>query len=297
KEWDDKKLVLEAFDYYFLGRPFLDEIEIWRVPDETVRGITYQAEVKKRNLSTAESEPIQKKNVENGFRFLAFNFNRHTIVRKRLFREALFHLIDMKKMWKDLRREDLVEASSFFPWKSKPPVKDPSRVQPLLAASGYQGEPITLYFLNHPKAREEAEWIRSEAKLAGIHMRLIPFTMDQLYAPDLEREADLVTLGEVASTDLHLSFLTAFYNKALLFRRLFAPEHLIRIEKWLDEMKRETDPERRELWIDKVEEYLRKNHLILFLHHPMKSWTFHPLFQDICFESFGLVDFRRLWIE
>lgn len=297
KEWDDKKLVLEAFDYYFLGRPYLDEIEIWRVPEETVKRVTYQAEGKKRNLSPAESEPIQKKHVENGFRFLAFNFNRPTIVRNRLFREALFHLIDMKKMWKDLGRKDLVEASSFFPWKSKPPVKDRKYVKPLLSASGYQGETLTLYFLKHPNAKEEAEWIRSEAKSEGIHLRLIPFTMDQLYASDLDREADLATLGEVASTDLHLSFLTAFYNNALLFRRFLAPEHLARIGDWLEEMKRETDRERRELWIDKVENYMRENHLILFLHHPMKSWTFHPLFQDICFESFGLVDFRRLWIE
>ncbi|TCS93627.1 SgrR family transcriptional regulator [Hazenella coriacea] len=292
KERTDTKLVLEAFDSYFSERPFLDKIEFWRVPVEAARIMTYQLEGKEWSETPP---PIRE--VENGFRFLAFNFRKPSIVQNRHFREALYHLLDLKKMWKDLGRKNLIEATSFYPTQSKVVVKDPTLVETFLCNSGYQGETLTLYALDYLRAVEEAEWFRKEAEKFGIRLKLVHFNFDRYYQLDLDQDADLVFLGEVASTDIHLSFLSAFYNEALIFRRFLAPEHLQIIEHWLKKFKHEPQKQKREHWISQVESFLRDDYLILFKHHPIKTRIFHPMIQNIHFESFGHVDFRKLWIE
>lgn len=292
KERTDMKIDLKAFDHYFLERPLLDEIEFWRVPIETVKSVTYQVGSEESNHSI-----LYKQDVEIGFRFLAFNFNKSSIVHHPSFRNALFHLLDMKKMWSDLGREDLVEASSFSPQNSKPQPKDSNSIAPLLKDSGYDREILTLYTLNNPRAVEEANWFVKEAEKRGIRLRLVQFNIENFYLNTPETEADMMFMGEVSSNDLHLSFLSAFYNESLLFRRFLSQENLVYIEESLEKFKRESDRRKREHWIKKVESYLRDGNLILFQHHPIKNRIFHSMIRDIRFESYGYVDFRKLWIQ
>ncbi|WP_026678153.1 SgrR family transcriptional regulator [Fictibacillus gelatini] len=292
KKRSEKQLILEAFDYYFLERPFLDEIEFWRVSQETMQVMTYQV-----GKEIECDHPIQKQEVENGFRFLSFNFRKPSIVHQHSFRKAVYHLLDIKEMWKELRRGKLVEASSFFPQKSSPVLKSRSLVKPLLEKAGYNGETLTLFSFSHPKAMEEAEWLVNRAKKEGLRLRIENLEMKDFYTSKLENEADLAFMGEVSSTDAHLSFLAAFYNNALLFRRFLKEDDLCLIEGWLDQMKQETTYEGREAWIDKVEDYIRNEHLFIFTHHPIKYRTFHPMIQDIQFQSYGYVDLRKLWIQ
>lgn len=291
-EWTEHKLVLKAFDLYFLERPFLDEVQFWRVPGNTSRMIRYQ--VQKKEVLQQTTKQTQ---VETGFRFLAFNFRKPSIVHNDAFREAIYHLLDMKKMWKDLGRDELIESSHFFPWKSVPLPKKRNRVKQLLQQSGYQGEKITFFAVNFPNSIQEAEWLIREAKLAGINIRPVYYEMDELYSDRLDREADLITMGEVASVDLHLSFLAAFYNRVLFFQRFLSPQHFAQIEQRLEQFKHEPDQKNRDSIIDEVVRYLRDHHLIVFQHHPIKDRIFDPMIQDIQFESFGYVDFRKLWIE
>ncbi len=292
QEWTDHKLVLKAFDLYFLERPFLDEVQFWRVPKGTSRMIRYQVE-KERDLQ----ETKHQKQVETGFRFLAFNFRKPSIVHNDDFREAIYHLLDMKKMWKDLGRDDLIESSHFFPWKSDPLPKQPDRVKQLLQQAGYRGEELTFYALNFPNAIQETEWLIQEGKQAGINIRPVYYELGELYSDRLDREADLLTMGEVSSVDLHLSFLSAFYNRVLFFHRFLSPQHFAEIERRLEQFKHEPDQTKRNDIIDEVVKYLHDRHLIVFKHHPMEERVFDPMIQDIRFESFGYVDFRKLWLE
>jgi MarR-like DNA-binding transcriptional regulator SgrR of sgrS sRNA len=137
KKSTDKLLILQAFNDYFLPRPFLDEIEFYRVSKETAPYITYEVD-----SPGSSGNAIQKQADEVGFRFLAFNFKRESIIANHCFREALYHQIDVKQMWTDLNRTDLKEASSYFYWKSKPQVKTKERIKPLVASSGYRGKPL-----------------------------------------------------------------------------------------------------------------------------------------------------------
>ncbi|WP_371069516.1 ABC transporter substrate-binding protein [Sediminibacillus sp. JSM 1682029] len=292
KERSKKRIVLEAFDQYFLERPFLDRIEFWKIPMDTVKTVTY-------NISAVEEfeEGIQKKEVETGFRFLAFNFTKQTAVQNPHFRTALFHLLDPFRMHEDLGLEAPVEATSFFPWKSGQRSRDESQVPGLLQLSGYQGEPLQLYCLDFPKAKEEAAWFQRQASQYGIVVELHSFSLEDFYAFTFDDHADMVFMGEVSTSDFHLSFLGAFYNEILLFRRFMTPDQLEKIDDWLEAFKQSTAKQEREKIIDVMEDYLKDNHLILFQHHPIKSRVFHPMIQDIRFKSFGQVDFRKLWVK
>lgn len=299
KERTDSKLILKAFEFYFLERPLLDEVEFWRVPMDPSRVTTYVVEKKNqlRTIADAKDTHLKKTDIEVGFRFLAFNFNRDTIVQSHSFRKAIFHLLDTGRMYQDLKREGFVEASSFFPWKSTTQKRDRSKVKEYLAQSDYRGETLTLFSLDFPKAMEEAEWIVEQAKLEGIMLRHVSFSINQFYSNTIDVEADLLLMGEVATLDHHLSFLGAFYNEALFFRRLLNKEQLTVIEESLEQFKFEPNSMKREYWMEKVESYLRDQQLILFQNHPIKNRVFHPMIQDIRFESFGYVDLQKLWIQ
>ncbi|PEK58925.1 hypothetical protein COM55_07005 [Bacillus pseudomycoides] len=104
-------------------------------------------------------------------------------------------------------------------------------------------------------------------------------------------------MGEAASTDYHLSFIGTFLNKASIFNRFFSLEQLAILNIHFESIKHSKTSADREFWIEKAESYIREENLFLFLYHPIKNSTFHPMIKDIQFESFGYVDFRKLWIK
>ena len=283
---------LEAFDQYFLERPFLDEIELHLVSNETRDAITYQIN------ELDEIDPLFKKeDVITGYRYLAFNFRRPTILHERSFRHALYHLVDINKMWKDLGRTNIVEASSFVPWKSKKQVKNRSLIKKLLKESGYKGEGLTLYLQDLPQEKEEAQWFVKEAAAEGIQIDCIYFKMADFYSQRIDQEADLLFMGEASSFDHHMSFLDSFYNESLMYRRFLDDEHIKNIENLLDKFKVEPDKENRETLMDQVERYLHNEHLILFRYHPFVNRTVPSKIQNIRSASFGYDDFRQSWFD
>ncbi|MFT4412409.1 ABC transporter substrate-binding protein [Fredinandcohnia humi] len=291
KKRTDTQLVLEAFDDYFLARPLIDEVQIYRIPLETKNIITYDI------VQNKEGEnPQDKLSFEVGFRYLAFNFRKQNIIQNPLFRKALYHLFDVKKMWNDLGRSDLRESSSYFYWQSKSMEKNPKIILNLLEESGYRGEVLTLFTVNNPGFINMAEWLKKEGAQIGINFTIQLFTLEELYEPIIE-EADLLFMGEVASTDYHLSFFGAFLNKALIFNRFFTPDHLQIISDYFDQMKQEVDRDKRESVIEKVEEFIRKENLFLYLYHPVKKRIFHSMIKDVEFDSYGYVDFRKVWFK
>ncbi|NDI34473.1 ABC transporter substrate-binding protein [Chengkuizengella sediminis] len=293
KERTNSKIVLKTFDQYFLERPILDEIEFYLVPNETKHTMNIQLKNKKGEIS-----PLRKDKLTVGYEYLAFNFQKPSIIHHPSFRAAFFHLFDIKKMWSDLGRNNLVEASSYFPWNSNPQIRDIDLVNPLLEDSGYQGEPLTLYSKNTLDDRERANWLVNEAAAAGIKLLNISvFIEEVLYTSKLDQKPDLILSGEVASLDYHTSFLDSFYNKANIIHRFLGKQHLDYIKKYLEKMRFERYYEKREYWIHKIENYIRKNHLLLFQEHPIRSIMLHPMIQDIQYGGFGFDDFQKSWID
>ncbi|KGP73792.1 ABC transporter substrate-binding protein [Pontibacillus yanchengensis] len=290
KERTEHKLVLEAFDSYFKERPLLDEVHFYKVSPEVADVVNFTID------SPDLSEPQSKHEIETGFRFLTFNFQQDNIVQQPDFREAIFHLLDMNKMAKALQWENWVEASSFMAHRSEHLPKDSQRIPHLLKKAGYKGETLRLYHLNFERAKREVDWFADEARKYGISFELHPFTFKDFYEKNMDPMIDLIFMGEVSSLDPHLSFLGAFYNDTLLFRRMFPENALTWIDAELEELKKQMDASAREAIMARVEAYIRNHNLLIFQHHPVKTRTFHPLIQNVEFQSFGHFDLTKLWI-
>ncbi|APH05838.1 ABC transporter substrate-binding protein [Bacillus weihaiensis] len=289
KERTKNKLVLAAFDRYFLERPLLDEIHFYKVSHDAASIVNF-------TIENSPSNEVQKKlGIETGFRFLMCNLRRQTIIQNVSIRKAIYHLMDMNKLANELQWGQWIEASSFINSRSLPQKKDPKVILPLLKEAGYNGEPITLYHMNYPDAIKVANWYKEQGEKYGIHFVLYPFTLQDFYCQDIDQKADLIFMGEVSSLDPHLSFLGAFYNNTLLFRRMFPLSSLA----WIDDMLelfKQGDLRKREAIMEKIEEHIRENNLLIFLHHPIKIRSFHPMIKDVKFHSFGHFDFSRIWI-
>lgn len=292
KKFTENTLVLVAFDHYFLSRPLIDEVEIYSVKHETSKYLTsYEIAADEKTF-----DPIKKEAYEVGFRFLAFNFKKDTIAQNSFIREAIYHLFDINRMASDLGRTNLREASSYFYWKTAPQSKDKSIVPYLLKKADYHGEQLTVYTVGYPSYIEEAEWLKKEANQFGLQLEIKTYQLDELYGTKIE-EADLLFMGEVASADYHLSFIGAFLNKTLIFNRFFSDSHMEYVNSIFEELKKESDKEAIERLIDKTESYIKRENLYLYLYHPIKKRTFHPLINAIEFESFGFVDLKKIWIK
>ncbi|WP_249292003.1 hypothetical protein [Metabacillus flavus] len=202
----------------------------------------------------------------------------------------------MNKLRSASDAEDFQEASSYFPWKSKPQKKEPTKVSGLLKEAGYNDETLNVYILEKKSEIERGELFQREALKAGIHLDIQTYTLDQYYDPLLE-QADLLFMGEVASTDYHLSFMGAFLNKALIFNRFLTESQMSKLNIFFEKIKQAPDPLTREEFIEETENYIKKENLFIYLYHPMKNRVFHPMIRDIQFESFGYVDFRRIWVK
>ncbi|HET7627112.1 MAG TPA: ABC transporter substrate-binding protein [Bacillales bacterium] len=291
KERSEQKLVLEAFDPYFLERPFLYEVQFWHVPKQNISA-TFQISGKEVDKDLQERELIEK-----GFRYVAFNFRKSSIVRDQKFREALFHLADVQAMHRDLGRGRCIEASSYFPEKSHSHPRDGKRVSGLLRDSAYSGETLKLFSLDFPRAVEEAKWYVAKAEEAGIHLEHRTFSIESLYDDTIDIEADVLMMGEVASNDAHFSFMNAFYNDRITFRRFFNDEQLNWIYAKLETFRTAGTKEERDRSIDEIERYINEYRLVLFQYHPIKRRAFHHTIRNIRFESFGNVELRKLWVQ
>ncbi|RED54519.1 ABC transporter substrate-binding protein [Cohnella lupini] len=292
KKRSDTLIVLEAFDQYFLERPFLDEVELYLASEEATEAMIYL------NKDHAPHDPASlKEDVLNKFRYLAFNFRKSPVVRELKFREALYHLLDMDQMRVDLGRESLVAASSFVPWKSSLPIKSRDEAKRLLAQSGYEGERLTLYANNVPQEREEARWFAEMAAAEGISVDCVYFHMKDFYDRSMDHAADFIFMGESASADPYLSILDSFYNDSLIYRRFLSEEHIRTIDRMLEGFKIEPDKTERERWINRIESYVRNEHLILFRYHPVFNRAIPAIIQNIRSADHGYDDFRKSWIE
>ncbi|PMC37476.1 hypothetical protein CJ195_12045 [Bacillus sp. UMB0899] len=289
----ENTLILRAFDHYFLSRPLIDEVEIYSVKYETTKYLT-SYEVVFNDEKTLD--PVNKDAFEVGFRFLAFNFKKDSIIHNPFLREVFYHLFDVTRMASDIGRSNFKEASSYFYWKLNPQNKDKNVVPYLLRKACYKGESLTAFTVAYPSFIEEAEWLKKEAAEFGLNLVIETYHLDELYGNRIE-EADLLFMGEVASTDQHLSFIGAFLNKSLIFNRFLSEAHLEHLDRIFEQIKNENNKSKREYLIDQAESYVKRENLYIYLYHPIKKRSFHPLVKDIEFESFGFIDLRKIWIK
>lgn len=291
KERTKNKLVLEANDTYFRVRPLIDEIHFHRVTTDAVKTVylSSDAEVK-------EVIPTEHKIKDAGLRLLSFNLKRKNVIQHPSFRQAIYHLFDVKKMARELEWE-VLEARSFEIENAGPHHKDASKIPSLLAESGYKGESFNLFHFENYHAVLEARWLEKEARNYDISFTLCPVSFTEFTETEIELDLDLLIMGLSLSFDKHLAFSYAFRNKSLLFNRLFDSDIEQYMEAGLNAFEMAEKKKQRARLMEEMEQYLQKQHALIFLYHPVVTRALDPIIENVESHSFGHFDFTKLWVR
>ncbi len=280
---------LSAFDGHFAGRPLIDEVEVFRV------GI--YANEPTLHLDGAPPETVANWQEEVGVHFMIWNAGQPAAHNAAL-RAAVAELHDIRRFWEETRLPwPLLTAQSFYPRRSKvrpPRSHDPERARSLLAQARYSGPPLRLWVLDRPDAIHEAGWLVRQAAALGLTIEQRIYELHDM--PDPTSPADLVMMGEISGPDEHLSFWTAMNQPELFFRTLLPEPVLAQIDAELDGYRTASSFAEREAIIDRVEGVLLGGHHVHLTHHRVKQRTVHPLIQDVLPDSYGRINFRKLWI-
>ncbi|AIS60444.1 SgrR family transcriptional regulator [Listeria ivanovii] len=295
-ERSDERLILEAFDGYFLTRPLLDRVEFWTV----------------ENSQAIQTTPIQFTSVDNegnpayvehrkigvGVNFLCFNGHRNGVAQHKAFREAIYHLLDCQKARDELFENYGTVASNYYPEKSIIPEKHPEKIPALLKKANYQGEEVIFGTTQHPLALQATKWICNMAAKFDIH--LVPKIIthkEASYSTMPEDETDMMMMGEIPSSDGEVAYLDFLNNPFLLPQHLLATETLREITTRLEKMKLEKDAAKRDALRTNIDKWLTENYHLIYLHHPERSQSLHSMIKGISENPYGYFDLSKVWIE
>ena len=294
KEYSDTKIILEAFDNYYGERALIDQIEFWTIDNLSLPNIMITS-----LEHEADTNYIETENPGVGVEFWIFNFHKQTIVQNRFFREAIYHLLDMKKA-DDMLGLDIGKVASRFSYhKSQLEKKDSTKIDGLLASANYQGETLILGVLDHPVMKKQALWIQKMAASHHIQLEVRFFALDKsFYTKDFEEQADMLLMGDIPPDDPELGFLDFCYNPSLLCQRFFSPSILEELHAKLEKMKIASDFLEREREIDKIDTWLVDNHFLIYTFHPTKRERIHSMIdrKDSKYH-YGHFDLRTVWAD
>ncbi|MDQ0351507.1 MarR-like DNA-binding transcriptional regulator SgrR of sgrS sRNA [Alkalibacillus filiformis] len=286
KEKNENKLLIQANDYYFKERPLIDEIHFYIVAKDIPQLISINNEP----LSSYNNS--QHKLDSTSLKFLSLNLNKSSILDNKNFREAIYHLLDIRKMKDDLT-DEILEADYEIIGTSKH--KDPKRIPHLLNLANYQGEQLNIYYIDQKDAEDEAEWLKYEAKLHGINLELYPFNPND--SSINMNNIDILLIELTFLPNLHLTFSYALNNNALIFNQMFNNE----IQKYTQEIIYKFESEQKE-WkrsyiIKNTIEYILGELFIIPLYSPQNSKVINNNIYGVENHLFGYVDFTKVWVD
>ncbi|KGL41130.1 hypothetical protein BMT55_09910 [Listeria newyorkensis] len=288
-----QKLILEAFDSHFLERPFLDRIEFWLVKDQANPAITVT------NMGNPDNNDYTDHATRDyGVNIVTFNFKHCTFAHQPAFREAFYHLLDPQRMLHDLENHEETEASSYFFHKSSPQKRDSSKIEALLKTAQYNGETLQFAVLSHAKTIRQGHWIVEQATKFGISLALRVIDLSsEFYQASQWEDVDIAMSADVPSTDIEIAFMDFYGNPNLAPQRFLAKKELQHIEELLHQARQCAEFSERDHFYDQIEDFVRDNHLLLFLEHLTKHQFIHATIKTEDKHVFGHLNLKKLWID
>lgn len=154
-----------------------------------------------------------------------------------------------------------------------------------------------LSFNDAKKVREEAEWLQKRCQRVGIRLELQGITKGQFLSYDTAQHADMAMMGEVLQRDIELGLMEIYKNKCSLVHRFLDDDRLAIVEERMSKILQLQDSKERMRALEKMEDTLRDEAWLLFLYHTKRFDHYHPALQGIAVDSFGWIDFSKLWVK
>jgi len=283
---DDSMLVLEAFEPYFAGRPFLDRVEIWCVSQVESAGVedeTPRLKMAYYEPGEEESETSWQKidRLERCFQYVSFNAAKEGPLRSDALRQYLACLMDPVKLRADLggTREGMEG------WLEMPFSQEAGKF-----------EEITLSLYTYPDVDhvEDAEWIRDQCAQAGVHIEIVYATPEELARPDVLQKADLVVDSANVDEREEVSLLEFLYADALSVSHHLAPETKERVAMQADAMQQAKTEQQRKNIAAQIMRGLMEERMIIPLYQNRINTLAHPRLAHVHLDAYGWTDFSKL---
>lgn len=286
---EEHLLILDAFQSYFEGRPFLDQIEYWYIP---------------RSLTEETNHPIKENHhkkttyKELGSFFLAFNLQKRGIHHDQHFRLALKHLLDGKRLVSELGLPRRQAASSFLDYKSNDrSLFSLDKALEHLALSGYKGEVIEVATFRFKEGIEDMNWLKRMCQAVGIHLNVTTVPLSMIYSKNEVTNYDAFYVGETFEENEALSLFIMYKSENSVLRMILNEPYRKKLDLMLEKVAGESSLLNRMEQFLMIEEWLCKEAIIILTYHTLEEQNYHQALSGIEFSGYGMPNFRRLWVK
>ncbi|WP_134685471.1 SgrR family transcriptional regulator [Brevibacillus migulae] len=304
---DDAQFVLEAFPQYFLGRPHLDRVEVWVLPELVKHGVKEGVDgYRLAYLPFKRQDEYPERwrymdNIEVGAKYVTFQLNKPGIQQHKPFRLLMERLLDREKLIADLGEDRYCAAHSFFPHRSWQ-VQEQKKEGQLLAdpaeelrQCGYQGETLRLYTYEGAGNEKDAAWIAREYGRYGIRIDLTVLTISQLKEAVHAGEADMILAGEVMDEDIQLAIVEMYRTENSFFRYQLNDELRMELDARVQAAVEEQERDVRLQKLEEIENLLVSEQTMMFLYHSRQQSAHDPALKGVTLNSLGWIDYRNIW--
>jgi len=234
-EWiRDDRIVLEANEDYWAGRPYLDKLIIKSIPDNTVRWLELRTGsvdcidgINPDDIAyiqrDANLELLQQPGMNVGY--LAMNFDMPPFENK-LVRKAVNHAVNKKALIDALYQGFAIPAKNPMPpvlWGYNDNIQDyeydPDKARELLAEAGFpDGFDTTLWAMPVPRPympqpMKIAEVIQADLKKVGINARIVTYEWGTYLEKTENGEHDMCLLGWIGDNGDPDNFIYVLLDK------------------------------------------------------------------------------------
>ncbi|WP_433750956.1 ABC transporter substrate-binding protein [Falsibacillus pallidus] len=296
---DDNRLILQANDHYFNGRPFLDFVELWN--EESIPGLKEAGSSEFEFMSYIHpSDPEITGNrttsIEWNTQFVSINTRKQGVCQNTSFRKLLHSILDPSLMKTELGgpRGDL--ANGILPETSEKKRDRVSAVD-LLKSSGYKGETLKLYTFTDLDHVEETAWIIEKCAVYGIKIEASFFPGIELLKDHRLEDADLVHESANMTEQMEMCFLHHFLSSNSVLKIHLNEETMKEVESKLLQMIKMNEKEERLKCLKEIENIMVSETRFLPLYRNQSVIQYNQEVQNIQLTSDGWVEFDRVWFK
>ncbi|RDI45439.1 ABC transporter substrate-binding protein [Falsibacillus pallidus] len=303
-ENNESIMKLHSHQEYFNGRPHLDGMEMWVVPDynqsrvldQLNQGdILYDGEAKREHKTFNELTGI-----ETGAVYLSMNLRKKGVLQDPFVRKAIDMAINRSKMIGDLKEMREIPASSFFPDISSEEIREEGDLllaRKLLQQSSYRGEMLSLYTYEMTSNEKNVQWLRGQLEIAGFHIETIILPVTQLTNPEILQKADLLAAGEVAGAQPDIELIHMFQSENGFIQNHLDDASKEMVSECIRVCRMESSFEKRKELLHKLELKLAEKRQVLFLFHIKQRVMHDGSIGGAIMNARGKIDYRKVWLR
>ncbi|WP_168928851.1 SgrR family transcriptional regulator [Paenibacillus dokdonensis] len=290
------RMELAAHTHYHQGRPYLDGVEIVIMPEDCdPESIGYPAVLhtwgrfrQEEQDSNADGRGTSEK-LRQACTMLSWNVNRKGPQQSEAFSRAVRMIIHPGEMIAELGGARILPAFGFRPDESHTRVINPirpERVRAALKEAAYDG--TVMHLSVYEKYKEDAEWIQSRLADWGIRTEI------QNYKTWVEAD---FTLTSIVLAEDEVCEIETYENRSSVLKKYLDEERLSWITARIDDALSADSVETRRMILREIEQYLRSEASVIFLHHRQLNTFLHPFVRGISLNALGWIDFKDVWLE